>query len=277
MIEASGTNLIRKGSADEIVAKRDRALDLYTRGVQMLVEAVRVHKEVGGTDYTHLRDVLREHGYDIEQGQTGKVVAGCRRNLDGAVWTHIMGALGLLNLMDAAEVKAFRRQNETDPAEVTRDNLVATFERLTAESDAIFRRGVINLFNGLDRSFASNPAYRLGDKLIFTRALSEHGGWNHWGNRQGEMRDLDRIFHIVDEKPPKDHCGDAAAMVSELSRTELGGTVITDYFEIRTFKNGNAHVRFRRPDLVVKVNRIIADHFGDALAHEHRKPRRRAT
>ncbi|BAI71496.1 hypothetical protein AZL_020200 [Azospirillum sp. B510] len=270
MIEAKGTELIRKGSADEIVAKRNRALDLYTRGVQMLAEAVRVHKEVGGTDYPCLRSALNNGGYDIEQGRTDKVVEEIRRNLDGAVWNHIMGALGLLNLMDAKEVAAFRDQNRTDPAEVTRDNLVATFARLTAESDAIFKRGVINLFMRLDRKFASNPAYRLGDKLIFNRALSEYGGWNHHGGSREEMRDLDRIFHIVDEKPPKDHCGDAAAMVSEVSRQQLGGTVETEYFLIRTFKNCNVHVLFRRPDLVVKVNQIIADHFGAALAHETR-------
>ncbi|MFP5512560.1 MAG: DUF4942 domain-containing protein [Alphaproteobacteria bacterium] len=279
MIEATGTNLIRKGSADEIVAKRDRALDLYTRGVQLLAEAARVHKEVGGTDHTHLREVLTKGGYDIEQGKTDKVVDGLRRNLDGAVWGHVMGALGLLNLMDANEAAAFRRQNETDPAEVTRDNLVATFARLTAESEAIFRRGVINLFQRLDRKFASNPAYRLGDKLIFSRALSEHGGWSHHGKGQDEMRDLDRIFHIVDGQSPMDHRGDAAAMVSQLSRRDLGGTVTTGYFEIRTFKNCNVHVRFTRPDLVAKVNRIIADHFGEVLAHEQRRPganRRRA-
>ncbi len=279
MIEASRTDLIRKGSADEIVAKRDRALDLYTRGVQMLADAARVHKEVGGTSHTNLRAILDREIYRVQHGDTAAALEAVRRDLDGAVWNHIMGALGLLNLMDAKEVQAFREQNRTDPAEVTRDNLVATFARLTAESDAIFRRGVINLFIGLDRSFASNPAYRLGDKLIFTRALSEHGGWNHYGGRREEMRDLDRIFHIVDEKPPKDHCGDAAAAVSQVSRQELGGTVTTDYFEIRTFKNGNVHVRFRRPELVAKVNRIIADHFGDVLAHEKRKAdtrRRRA-
>ncbi|WP_372397071.1 DUF4942 domain-containing protein [Azospirillum sp. HJ39] len=276
MIEAKGTDLIRKGSADEIVAKRDRALDLYTRGVQLLADAVRVHMEVGGTSYPSLTTALDRNGIHlIEQGRTAEVVEALRKGLDGHVWEHITGALGLLNLMNAAQLEAFQEQNRTAPPEVTRDNLTATFERLTAESDTMFRQGVIDLFKGLDRKFASNPAYRIGEKLIFARALSEHGGWNHYGGRQAEMRDLDRIFHLVDGKAPKDHRGDAAAMVSQMSRQQHGGTVETDYFEIRTFKNCNVHVRFRRPDLVAKVNQIIADYFGAALAHETRGARRR--
>lgn len=276
MIEAHRTDVIRKGSADEIVAKRDRALELYRRGVELLAEAAKVHKEVGATDYTNLHHVLDRETYSIERGETDGAVNAMRRNLDGAVWNHIMNALGLINLMDAQEVKAFREQNEKDPAEVTRDNLVATFSRLTAESEATFKRGVINLFMALDRSFASNPAYRLGDKLIMSGALSEYGGWNHWGNSQDRMRDLDRIFRIVDGQPAKDHRGDAAAMVAQTTRHSLGDTLETEYFSIKTFKNRNLHIRFRRPDLVAKVNRIIAEHFGEVLAHETRKPRRRA-
>lgn len=276
MIEAKGTDLIRKGSADEIVAKRDRAMDLYTRGVGLLADAVKLHREVGGTSYPSLTTALDRNGvFLIEQDRTAEVVEALRKGLDGHVWEHIAGALGLLNLMNAAQLEAFKEQNRTAPPEVTRDNLTATFQRLTAESDAMFRKGVIDLFRGLDRKFASNPAYRIGEKLIFSRALSEHGGWSHFGNRQAEMRDLDRVFHIVDGQPPKDHRGDAAAMVSQMSRQQLGGTVETEYFLIRTFRNCNVHVLFRRPDLVAKVNQIIADHFGAALAHETRGARRR--
>lgn len=269
---SDSTAIIRKGSADEIVAKRDRALDLYRRGVELLAEAVKVHREVAGTDHVHLSSVLDRGGtYSIEQGRHAEVVENLRRDLDGSVWNHIMGALGLLNLMDAQAMTEFREQNEKAPPEVTRDNLVATFERLTADSDALFRRGVINLFQKLDRSFASNPAYRLGDKLVFTGALSEFGGWSHWNNRQAEMRDLDRIFHIMDGKAPKDHGGDASAMISATRKAPA--TVETDYFVCKLFKNRNLHVAFKRQDLVAKVNRIIAEHFGETLAHE--RPRRR--
>lgn len=39
----------------------------------------------------------------------------------------------------------------------------------------------------------------------------------------------------------------------------------TAYLSIRTFKNGNGHVTFKRPDLVEKMNKIIAKHYPGAL------------
>ena len=39
-----------------------------------------------------------------------------------------------------------------------------------------------------------------------------------------------------------------------------------DYLEVRTFKNGNGHVTFKRPDLVEKMNLILARHYPNALA-----------
>ena len=39
-----------------------------------------------------------------------------------------------------------------------------------------------------------------------------------------------------------------------------------DYFSIRLFKNQNGHVTFTRPDLVTRLNLIIAKHFPHALA-----------
>jgi hypothetical protein len=45
----------------------------------------------------------------------------------------------------------------------------------------------------------------------------------------------------------------------------LPGQVENDYLAIRTFKNGNGHVMFKRPDLVDAMNRIIAKHYPGAL------------
>ena len=38
-----------------------------------------------------------------------------------------------------------------------------------------------------------------------------------------------------------------------------------DYLRIKLFKNGNGHVTFLRPDLVARLNRILAKHCPGAL------------
>lgn len=42
--------------------------------------------------------------------------------------------------------------------------------------------------------------------------------------------------------------------------------VETDYFKVRIFKNGNAHLWFTRKDLVAKVNKLIGEYYGEVLA-----------
>lgn len=39
----------------------------------------------------------------------------------------------------------------------------------------------------------------------------------------------------------------------------------TDYLRVKWFKNGNAHIEFRRMDLVEQMNRIIARHYPNVL------------
>jgi hypothetical protein len=37
------------------------------------------------------------------------------------------------------------------------------------------------------------------------------------------------------------------------------------YFKVRAFKNGNAHLWFTRDDLVEKVNKLLADYYGETI------------
>lgn len=40
---------------------------------------------------------------------------------------------------------------------------------------------------------------------------------------------------------------------------------VFDLFEIKGFLNGNAHITFLRPDLVDRMNQILAKHYPNAL------------
>lgn len=42
------------------------------------------------------------------------------------------------------------------------------------------------------------------------------------------------------------------------------------YLHLRWFKNGNGHLSFKRPDLIDKMNLILAKHFPNALASQAR-------
>lgn len=78
------------------------------------------------------------------------------------------------------------------------------------------------------------------------------------------MTDLDRTFHILDGKEPKDHLADAAALIAKADRNG-DQTFEAEYFRSKWFKNGNIHIELLRPDLVTAANKLIAEHFGQVL------------
>jgi hypothetical protein len=73
------------------------------------------------------------------------------------------------------------------------------------------------------------------------------------------------MFHVLDGKQPPTHLNDAGHVVHEASwrkKTQCE----SEYFLFNLFRNGNVHVIFKRPDLVAKANKIVADFYGEVLA-----------
>ena len=60
-------------------------------------------------------------------------------------------------------------------------------------------------------------------------------------------------------------------IVGKLRERRSGGwgprqsEVEDDYFKVRGFKNGNAHVWFKRDDLVEQVNKLLAEWYGETI------------
>jgi hypothetical protein len=270
----ASTAIIRKGSVDEVVAHRDRALELYTRGLQMVVEAMEVHKLAAQSKHaaaSTLTDNRIWYRLDSAEGVVA-AIEQVRRTLDSDVWRYLLNASGLRNLMDATAMEAFNTQTSKKPPPVTKDTVAATFASHGEQRHAIFRRGAVEVFRRLDRRFASNGPFKVEPKLVIDHALSGLGGWNHYSTAEAKVGDLDRIMHVLDGKDPKDHRGNAAAMVHQASNRRLG-EVETDYFRFRLFKNGNLHIAFKRMDLVERLNKLIAEECGVALADGGRRRR----
>ncbi|HGC5539657.1 TPA: DUF4942 domain-containing protein, partial [Klebsiella pneumoniae] len=38
-----------------------------------------------------------------------------------------------------------------------------------------------------------------------------------------------------------------------------------DYFSVRYYKKGSAHITFKRPELVEKINNLVASHYPGML------------
>lgn len=257
------TDLINKQSIAEVVAHRNRAIECIIQAGALLDEAEKAYMRAAETEYgLYWRDMPHPSRYGDPKGELRKWV---QQAVDSRVWEYLLGASGLKNLMDAEAVSKFRAQLDKEPPECTIENINATFSELNANKGETFVRGLINVFNRLDhKRYKTNDAFKITPKIILHRCLDAYG-FSHWGSSRESIGDLCRIMHILDGKEPKDHRGDFRAIVSD-ARHKKQSQAESEYFSAWLYKNGNLHLQLKRLDLVEKANRLIAAHYGTALA-----------
>lgn len=68
---------------------------------------------------------------------------------------------------------------------------------------------------------------------------------------------------VLDGKPEPDHRGGTYQLAAPFR--EDGRAYATEYYSLKWFKNGDAHLTFLRPDLVGYMNKILGKHHPDAL------------
>ena len=265
MVTTESSELMRKGSVEEIIAQRDRALALAKSGFELLAQANEAYQSATCRDYSMYSGFGHSEWYYLgDDSRVSGIMEKVTKTIDQETWLYLLDATGLRNLMDAETVKKFNAQVQKEPPAMTLANVNASFKSLWEARDSTFRQGLVNVFKGLLGHYKSHDAFKIGKKVIINGVLSVHGGWSFYGSGKEKIADLDRIFHIIDGKEPKDHCGDAAAMENKASYGREDETE-TDYFKFKLFKNGNVHVVFKRLDLVDRANKLIAEHYGQVL------------
>jgi hypothetical protein len=151
--------------------------------------------------------------------------------------------------------------------ELTVENVYATLQQFMLDAETIFRRGMANVFSKLDRRFRSHDGFKIGARMVLTRAFDSFSGSLQWGSVRDQLIDVERVFAILDGKPEASFT--SALYAIEASRRGGYGPkqsyVETDYFRIRGFKNGNAHLWFVRDDLTEKVNKLLAEYYGEVI------------
>ncbi|MGF6190309.1 hypothetical protein ABIE12_001642 [Serratia sp. 509] len=97
--------------------------------------------------------------------------------------------------------------------------------------------------------------------------------YNQWGftlnhsYRRDQLADLERMLFLLDGKPIPDNRGDVTTRFMEHIRDNPLKEVYEDeFFSIRYFQKGTAHITFKRSELTEKMNDIVAKHYPGMLA-----------
>lgn len=240
----TSTELIPSISIAALLQARDAITERVDKAMALLVEAD------GIAASARLKKPTHAYMERYEFRNFDSIIAA---EVDASAWQLLLSESGMLSLLDAKARDEWHWaiQNRKTAA-LTREAIAGTFGQLYEDRGAMMERGVVEVFKHLSWCYKSNSPVAFGRRII-TR-------WHRYGGGSA-VDDLWRIMAVYDGKPAPDH----RALSIQLDAIRGTGKVETPYFTCNLFRNGNLHVRFTRPDLVDKVNGVLAKHYGAVL------------
>ncbi|EKS5985902.1 DUF4942 domain-containing protein [Salmonella enterica] len=214
---------------------------------------------------------MQQYRYDcLLMEKADKAMKVITRNLDRSIWRDLMKRSGMLSIMDAeARDQWYRSLEGNDIPTISEGNILSTFEQLHQSKGEVFERGVINVFKGLSWDYKSNSPCKFGKKIIVT-GLVKYDRWGfglNWGWQRDRLADLECMLMILDGKPVPDNRADVTRRLGDhIHENRHSNHYEDEMFVIKYFQKGTAHITFKRPELVDKLNDIIARHYPGALA-----------
>ncbi|WP_439889644.1 DUF4942 domain-containing protein [Ralstonia sp. 25C] len=251
------TNLANQRTA--VVERVRQALDLLCEA-QDLAKAAHLGfpRLVLDSSYAHRGSITVTGDY----AKRAEAEQAMLHTIDAQGWNYLLCESGLRTFMDARARAQWQQQiADGEVPELTAANIEATFTELHSARGDMFERGVLECFRRLSWNYKTNQPFKFGKRIIL-KSLFSYGSLNH--NGTNELDDLLRVFHVLDGKPEADHRAGVYYLISH-ARGQRQTEAENDYLHLRWFKNGNGHLSFKRPDLVNKVNMILAKHYPNAL------------
>lgn len=264
------TDVICSTSIERIVTGRNAALTRIQSLISELDDiSILTHDIGGGTAQEWgMRDGHRYDCWFTEK--TDKAMKAMTRNIDRRIWRDMMNKSGMLTLMDAQARDEWHKSLEkNDIPAISENNILSTFEQLNHDKQAVFERGVINVFKALSWDYKTNSPCRFGKKIIMDGLVS----YNRWGfsfthgYRRDQIVDLERMLTLLDGKLLPDNRADIACRLSDhIGQKRTAAVYEDELFRINYFQKGSAHIAFKRPELIERLNDIIARHYPGMLA-----------
>ena len=259
----SSNELVKSVSIENILNKRDALQAIVEQMNELSIKAKTIadSMDLRFFDIKYRVKGTRYDGDDFaEVGAAGRIA----KSVDAELWRYLGDESGLVTLMDTKTKSEWHDSLEKgDFPALNSDNIRATFEALSQSKVAFMEKGVIQVFKELSWNYKTNSPVKFGSRIIVDRFICRWGNLNY--GIYNKVDDLIKVFHMVDKKPVKDH-RDGISEEFARARKEGMSEFENEYIKLRWYAKGSAHVTFKRPDLVQELNRIVAKHYGAALA-----------
>lgn len=265
-------DLIRSLPFDEFFAAHERCRELAASICQSAAELESLATGTLGVKYgadLRVQGACGDSGFLLSETRDDRSPArAIMRRIERSAWRELFDRSGYRSIMSASARQQFDEDVEKGRLPpLTADNVIATFEALRENRVAMMEDGVVDAFRSLSWDYKTNSPVKFGKRAIFKGYDCMCGRWwnvCHYG--QDKLDDLLRVLHVLDGRPAPDHREGARALLQAALPSGAGGGESEDEMVgVRSFKNGNVHVTFKRRDLVDRMNQIVASRYPHAL------------
>lgn len=193
--------------------------------------------------------------------------------IDAKLWSYLMEQSGNLTFMDS---KAKEEWNDKvhytfNVPELTIENIYETFLMIHNSRKDFTERGIIEIFRRLSWDYKTNLPVKFGKRIIinyFSDYWKDYETYRFGMRPCNELDDLIRFFSILDGKPEPDSRNNYYNRLTRHFEQTKSTSYEDDFLHLKWYKKRSCHVVFLRPDLVEKMNKIIAKHHPNALPHK---------
>lgn len=260
------TEAVKSVSVTNLVNQREAIVSRLNQAIGLIGEA-RVIAAQARLGMPRIEMVPCSQRGSVSLSDTDEARKRIQTVVDAGGWGLLMSESGLRTFMDAkarAEWDSNLYEGKNVP-ELTIENVRATFQVLNEARGDMFDRGVLETFRRLSWEYKTNSPRLFGKRIIVNHLARYCGRYLSFVTSTcNELDDLARVFTVLDGKPEPDHRTGYWHRLEQAARASAP-MIEDDYCTLRWYKRGTGHLTFKRPDLVQKLNDILAKHHPNAL------------
>lgn len=217
------------------------------------------------------QQILGYQNYYGDSAFEERSLGDSERRITQNAWRYILAQTGLNHYMTAKRQEELHKQiegNELPP--LTVENIVGTIQGLAGKIDGLLMESVKEVFDWLRPrkhlyrnaqtvgDLKTNHEFHVGYKVIVSGCEYWYRGWRIDHYRENQFRSLGNVFSLMDGKGVQKYPDDLVTQINTALQDSrpYENVFENDYFHCRLFLNGRVHIKFKRHDLVDKLNQL---------------------
>jgi len=269
MSNSIDTELIEHQTVTAIVENVEQAKLEVKQAFELLNTAKgRLNATLGDGKHGYYHSIVPNKNHYGDSVFEGKAVADSMDLITQNAWRYILAQTGLNHFMTEKRKRELHEQiekNELPP--LTVENLLGTLQGLSGKLNGLLEESIKEVFDWLRPQsewgageLKTNKKFKVGPKAIVYGIERRYGGgFAIRYQYDANFRALGNVFSLLDGKGVLKYPQDFNTRFNEAMReASAGDKFVDDYFECKCYRNGRAHIKFKRLDLLAKLNKIGA-------------------